>query len=496
MEPIVVKRIGGGSIVLTAYNGVWGVVSGSHDKDLMGQDVVNIRLMSAKNLPFKIGDYIELFGEKFKLNALPMVKKVGLYQFDYNLQFEGVVYDLLKAAYLDMDDTGFAFGSAFSLMGDIKSFADLVINNMNRVTTPGTWTLGEYPTGTEHKSFEFQNATCLAALQEVCSVYEMEFYIRRTGAEHWVIDIMKNEKSLPFLFQYGRGKGLFSLERKPINNRSLITRLFAYGSNRNLGGEYRGGSPNLKLPANVIPSESLPYIQNNFGITNYGLFESAIVFDDIYPQRTGVVSSTFQAPANDPNAHLKFRDIGMPFNLNETQNGQTLYLLPSISAKVHFNTGNLAGYEFNIDHYDHNTKTFKINEYTDSRGAKFPSEDLSIFQIQPGDEYILLDINLPQNYISEAENRLLQKAKDYLNKNAAPPVTYDLVVDKAFVKSHGIVFRVGDYVKVKDVDLFLDGEIQIVGFSRSLLNYDDYSIRLSEHLVNRRMINWLIAPKL
>lgn len=93
------------------------------------------------------------------------------------------------------------------------------------------------------------------------------------------------------------------------------------------------------------------------------------------------------------------------FNLNETESDgkTTKYLLNGVSAKVHFNTGNLAGYEFEIHAYDHATHTFTLKKITDNRDMSFPSETSSAFQFGIGDEYVLIDIALPQSYIDEAE---------------------------------------------------------------------------------------------
>ena len=41
---------------------------------------------------------------------------------------------------------------------------------------------------------------------------------------------------------------------------------------------------------------------------------------------------------------------------------------------IFFNTGNLVGYEFNVQKYDHATRTFTIIKLKDERGDEFPSK--------------------------------------------------------------------------------------------------------------------------
>ena len=103
----------------------------------------------------------------------------------------------------------------------------------------------------------------------------------------------------------------------------------------------------------------------------------------------------------------EFYDAAMDFDLNEKDaEGNTLYLVPGAAAKVHFNTGNLAGYEFEITEYDHMSRRFTIKGFTDENGYSFPNPDNSAFQFAANDDYVLLDIDMPETYKADAEERL------------------------------------------------------------------------------------------
>src|SRR5690606_16530741 len=139
---------------------------------------------------------------------------------------------------------------------------------------------------------------------------------------------------------YGRGYGLYQLKRETVKGDDIITRLWAFGASKNLPSDYRNYSPRLRL---ADPG----YIEAADAVAAFGVIEGVRVFDDIYPKRTGVVTSVVGVNS--------FVDSTMDFDLFDGVGGETTYLTQGNSAKIHFNTGNLAGYEFEVQKYDHST---------------------------------------------------------------------------------------------------------------------------------------------
>src|SRR5690606_2451922 len=94
-------------------------------------------------------------------------------------------------------------------------------------------------------------------------------------------------------------------------------------------------------------------------IDKYGLIEKpgGLILEDIYPKRIGTISSVTDA--------FTFTDAGLDFDIN----GQ---LLPGVTAKVLFQSGDLAGWEFEVETYNHSTKTFKINKNQDEKAVNIP----------------------------------------------------------------------------------------------------------------------------
>ena len=59
---------------------------------------------------------------------------------------------------------------------------------------------------------------------------------------------------------YGQGNGLKDIVRSEVSNTKKVTRLIALGSERNILGTYRNGSPRLMLPTNYyMDSDNIDY---------------------------------------------------------------------------------------------------------------------------------------------------------------------------------------------------------------------------------------------
>ena len=265
----------------------------------------------------------------------------------------------------------------------------------------------------------------------------------------------------------------------------MITRLYAYGSDKNLSGKYRGRRRRLALPQ----SHESPlvkaggYVQDDALAEKFGYGEGAVIFDDIYPSREGTVSAV-----DDANV-LKFTDESMDFDLNEKDgNGNSKYLLASATARVHFNTGKLAGYEFSIAGYNSGRKTFTIVPFTDENDYQYPSPDEDEFRIQPGDRYVILDIALPDSYVAQAEAKLASRALEKYRENYRRLFAYSLEVDELFLKknfpnaSSGDIFNTGDYVNISDADL-TEGvmAMKVSGFTRDVFHPYRYTLTLSDN---------------
>lgn len=468
MEQIIVRHPDGTTALLTSRARKSGVTKAEQSITLLGADTVAITVKSATPLTFHLGDQIDVYGKTYTLNQLPGIKKTGNRNFEYTLTFEGVQYELIDVQFLLPDDTVLD-----SFTGDLEDFLGILIGNLTRVY-PGKWVLGVYPANTEYKTLTYTEKNCLEVLQDLCEQYSTEFEITQANGVR-TLNIKTVGVNFPYTFRYGRTGGLYELTRQNINSKNVVTRLYVYGGSSNLGDKYR--YTRLCLPGKA---KNASYIEDAAAIAAYGLKENTKIFDDIRPERYGEVTAA-------GSAYYAFKDATMNFDLNEKDSaGNTKWLIDGATAKVKFTTGNLAGYEFDIHKYDHATKEIQVVPFTDENGMKFPSETSAAFQFGVGDKYFFTDINLPDTYKTDAENKLLAEGNKAITEYSQPQVQYGLSIDENFIRQFAgeltvvNLFAVGDYIPVEDEDIGVNKSVRITAFTRDLLREYKYNITLGD----------------
>jgi hypothetical protein len=448
---------------------------------LNAEDTIAITVVSPFPQSYGIGDVITVFGRDYRLNRLPKVSKTGMQEYQYDLEFEGIQYDLMRVTYdvnINTTNNQLQDIQGDSLTGDLKRFMEVLISNANRVF-PGKWALGVCPETDGDNTLTFSESdNCLSVLQTLCSEdkFGVEFEIERVNGVY-VINIKKTiGQTLPFVLEYGKGKGLYSISRENVSSSNIVTRLKVYGSTENITSKYRADRLCM-----FGKDKASSYIEKADAVAKYGIFEGRKNFD-IKPTFTGKVSSVVDGDV------LSFIDTSFPFDINaKNASGETLYLISGVSAKVHFNSGNLAGYEFEVHAYDHATRKFTLVKQTDDRGNVFPSETSPAFQIGKNDTYKVLDIAYSRDIEEAAEKKLAEEGNKYYDQNSQPKVQYSVNVTKAFIEkklalSDGItnVFAPGDYLPIKDDEIGVDKSIRIKSFTRNVLDPYDYSLTISD----------------
>ncbi|WP_244314664.1 phage tail protein [Riemerella anatipestifer] len=474
MEFIVVQ--GDKTLNLNNRKPLRSVTKAEHRQSLLSEDVINITVESKTPLALQVGNYIEYENRRYTLNSAPKVKKEQGY-YTYDLVFEGVQYLLRDKVYFNLDAQGFQNTADFPLTGEINIFLTTLITNINSISD-FIWVLGEYPQNTETKTLTFNNENCLAVLQKICQEYDTEFEIKQDlERKSYTLNIKKIGETLSQTFEYGKGNGLYSLSRENVND-NVVTRLYVFGSTNNIKSGYRDYSQRLRLPI----SHGKDYIQDDAKVKLFGLKEGVKIFDDIKPTFKGIVSGV----TNLENGSQEIEVSNMDFDLNETDSNGTKYLLNDTPAKLHINKGNLAGYEFELlknGGYNHATKTFRVKQFTDERGQKFP-EAGSVFSFSVGDEFTLLDIAMPEQYITNAENKLLEEGQKEYEKQSVNNLKYNLELDPLYLQQIGantsIFFKIGDYIRVVDEPLKVDKTTRIVDITRDLLNEYNYKIGIAD----------------
>lgn len=254
---------------LTDVNGEQITVHGLEYSDSwMGECFVTINFKHEVPINFQIGDYIVYRGERFELNYEPGKDK----QARPDTYGEGFVYDSVKfnalqdelsrAEFLDvvLNDNELHYTTLPKFPFYVQTLDDLLdriqanlddqigaglwkiySRNMERSVQRGClasdW-LSMYGEGTndnviESMSITVDSQTCWQALALVNEKWDINFIVRGRNIYVGTTGIQANH-----IFKYGLGNGLYEIVQNADSDQSVVTRLRAYGSEKNLPSHY------------------------------------------------------------------------------------------------------------------------------------------------------------------------------------------------------------------------------------------------------------------
>ena len=224
-----------------------------YDGEWMGDCSVTVDLESPEPIHFAPGDYLEYRGERFTLSYTPTCSKtaprgVTGKGFTYSqMRFSSVQSELQNCAFLDVvqgDEQGehytglptFSFycGSVVDLAKRIKANLDRLYYTERDGVKSGLWTVAVAPSYTEEEAVNISadRISCLDALGFVKSEFDTYFTIKGR-----VITIGAAE-NVDSVMTYGRGNGFKGIEVSRDSGESVVTRLRAYGGEKNLPPRY------------------------------------------------------------------------------------------------------------------------------------------------------------------------------------------------------------------------------------------------------------------
>lgn len=254
---------------LTDVNGEQITVHGLEYSDSwMGECFVAINFKHEVPINFQIGDYIVYRGERFELNYEPGKDK----QARPETYGEGFVYDsvkfnalqdeLARAEFLDvvLNDNELHYTALPKFPFYVQTLDDLLDRiqaNLDEQIGAGLWKiysrnkersvqrgclasdwLSMYGEGTrdnviESMSITVDSQTCWQALALVNEKWDINFIVRGRNIYVGTTGIQANH-----IFKYGLGNGLYEIIQNADSDQSVVTRLRAYGSEKNLPSHY------------------------------------------------------------------------------------------------------------------------------------------------------------------------------------------------------------------------------------------------------------------
>ncbi|WP_407487579.1 hypothetical protein, partial [Elizabethkingia anophelis] len=417
---------------------------------IMGEELVNMSFSLVQKIEFALSDYVDVKERRYYLLDSPTIVQKSTKEWQYTLTFKSVKYRLTDVSMLFYDELNSLTVPTFDIMGTAEKMIDLVVTNANR--DQSGWTKGIID-NTETKLISFDDINCLSALAKIADEFKLEYWIDADQSIHFT----ERKPQANITLEYGRNKGLKSLTQTPLADASIVTRLRVKGSDKNLPIKYRNGQKSLRI--------DVPYLEKN--IDKYGVIEHTETFEDVYPHRIGTVTAV---DANNP---FVFTDNAIDFDLNATDgHGNTTVLIKGLSAKVTFQTGQLAGYILEIKEYGYNskTKTFTLLPNKEEKAWNIPSD---VIRPAVGDTYILSDIQMPAQYVTNAEALLKAKGQDYINLNSTQRFTYTGESDPLLFKALNYQLVLGSMIHLKSAEFSLDSDVRITGLTEDLQNpYD------------------------
>jgi hypothetical protein len=420
-------------------------------KKLMGEHQIVSEFISTSVLSIQILDYIVYNTETYTINKLPNIEKINNTTYKYKIVFESDIAELNKKLYISSDGL-----ADFPLNGTAEDFIDLLITNINSISSG--WTKGTVDTA-DPQTLQFANETCRAALSKVAEAFNMEFSLSGKALS------LQNSvgTTTDYTFQYGKGLGLYKLERQQISNQNIITRCYGFGGTKNIPSSYRTRAKRL-----VFESVGVRYLEKNTSL--YGTIEGQYTNDNIYPQRTSTltdVNMVFDAGASgtDFNPRTSYiEDTAIDFDLND-------YLIEGLVAKVVFKSGDLAGVTCEIWKYNAANKRIYINPYTDPDGYTMPLYNSGSPVIpNTGDTYTLVDMKMPDAYVTAAETALQAATQAYLDEMSVPQVVYSVEIDPKYAASISLDLNAGDRVTIIDSALGINSMIRVSAVEFPLVN--------------------------
>lgn len=451
----------------------------------MAERACTSTFISDAKINFDVFDYIDYRGERFELELLPTVKKISKHQYSYDLNFVSLKYELERCMMRNIvpSDNGIVYPTPLvvEFTGTVKYLAERIQACLDAMYGKGVWsiTLAD-GVDSEEKNISMSNQNCWSALSLVNTEYKLNYFVKGRS-----VTIGGAEPVVNNVFEYGKGKGLYEIERISDADTGIVTKLRAYGGTRNLDYSYpkKPEWTDSILPANyalsplrlMLPSFKTDgvtdfVLASNEAIAKYGIREGVITYDDIYPSITGMKNSAGQAideiksvdaitSETQPTFTVQLYDLG--FDLNES--------LTTDEAQLSMKSGALQGYAFAIAKIvkasdGSYTLTLGRNtlEEADTDNFTVPNKD---WNMKAGDKFVLLNILMPQEYIRAAENRLLERAKEYIAKYSSTNYSYNIGVDEIFMARNANFYNEimeGKRLTVNDPEMGIDHENVII----------------------------------
>ena len=234
---------------------------------------IECTIKSPVPITFEIGDYViyDYNNLKYSLYDIPTPKKQarrGSYgeAFTYDLKFKADTEQLVICPFLDLvaNDNGLhytslpsfsTFENVYGIVARLQANMDYLYPNQWRFDVVSTTDAELLETLSEAKEFSISGESCFDGLKKVYDTWGVS-YIHTFENGINVITLGKSAGTTS-LFRYGKGQGLRTIKRNIQNADQLCTRVYPFGSTRNIPARWYNDkgyigdaqyAPNLMIP--------------------------------------------------------------------------------------------------------------------------------------------------------------------------------------------------------------------------------------------------------
>lgn len=487
MEQIDIKDISGAILLTTLIN------EGCKRKfTLMKEDYIMLKFSLENPIYFKLGSYVECNFGLFEVCDLQKPAfNTNTAGYDYELRLDAYYWKWKNKIFKYTPETT-GQEASWNLTAPLDVQAGIVLRNLKALgyTYKGQDFVFSIDSTVENKSqlMSYDNINILDACFEMAKKWDCECWVTEN-----IIHFGRCESGDAVDFEIGKNVQEMSLSE---SQSTYATRIYAFGSTRNIPADYRPIDEtvvvNGVVQRRLMLPEGTPYIDAYPDMTTEEAVEQVVIFDEVYPRRTGIMSDVTTIEVTDKvenedgttteekwNAY-RFRDTGVNFSEK--------YILPGQELRIRFASGLLNGLEFAVK-FNPEGKPEKLEDggwnpeaqlweivRNEDYGRPLPGD---VLFPQDGDEYVLSGWDSTKitelGLVGAAEQELKEKTEKYAAKSKIDPSTYGCtMMSNDAYREDGVhnFYGIGQKVNLINKAYFENGrQSRVIGFEFNL----DYS---------------------
>lgn len=487
MEQIDIKDISGAIQLTTLIN------EGCKRKfTLMKEDYIMLKFSLENPIYFKLGSYVECNFGLFEVCDLQKPAfNTNTAGYDYELRLDAYYWKWKNKIFKYTPETT-GQEASWNLTAPLDVQAGIVLRNLKALgyTYKGQDFVFSIDSTVENKSqlMSYDNINILDACFEMAKKWDCECWVTEN-----IIHFGRCESGDAVDFEIGKNVQEMSQSE---SRSTYATRIYAFGSTKNIPSDYRPVDEtvvvNGVVQKRLMLPEGTPYIDAYPDMTTEEAVEQVVIFDEVYPRRTGIMSDVTTIEVTDKvenedgttteekwNAY-RFRDTGVNFSEK--------YILPGQELRIRFASGLLNGLEFAVK-FNPEGKPEKLEDggwnpeaqlweivRNEDYGRPLPGD---VLFPQDGDEYVLSGWDSTKitelGLVGAAEQELKEKTEKYAAKSKIDPSTYGCtMMSNDAYREDGVhnFYGIGQKVNLINKAYFENGrQSRVIGFEFNL----DYS---------------------